>query len=64
MWFSLSLGFHVKQWCNVYVCDCLFIHCLFTLHLLDDNVILIININNYILWLKGLKISITDSLAS
>ena len=45
------------------VCVWLFIfHGLFTLQLLDDNVILIIKINNtFILWLKGLKISIIDS---
>jgi hypothetical protein len=51
-----------KYWCTVYVYDCSFVHGLFTLHLLDDNAILIIKINNTcILWLKGLKISITDS---
>jgi hypothetical protein len=51
-----------KYWCTVYVYDCLFVHGLFTLQLLDDNLILIIKINNTcILWLKGLKIFITDS---
>jgi hypothetical protein len=46
-------------------CACVWlfiVYGLFTLHLLDDDVILIININNtYILFLNGLKIFITDS---
>ena len=37
MWFSPALGFHVKQRCIVYVCDCSFVHYLFTLQLLDNN---------------------------
>jgi hypothetical protein len=41
LWFSPTLGFHVKHWCTVYVCDCSFVHCLFTLQLLDDNATLI-----------------------
>jgi hypothetical protein len=41
MWFSPSLGFHVKQWCIVYVYDCSFVHFLFTLQVLDDNATLI-----------------------
>jgi hypothetical protein len=41
MWLSLALGFHVKYWCTLYVCDCSFFHCLFTLQLLDDNATLI-----------------------
>jgi hypothetical protein len=41
MWFSPTLGFHVKYWCTVYVCDCSFVHYLFTLQLLDDNASLI-----------------------
>jgi hypothetical protein len=46
----------------MYVYDCSFVYGLFTPHLLYDNSILIIKINNTcILWLKGLKISITDS---
>jgi hypothetical protein len=45
------------------VYDCSFVHGLFTLHLLDDNAILITKINNTcILWLKRIKnFSITDS---
>jgi hypothetical protein len=57
------IGFPRKYWFTVYVYDCSFVHGLFTLHLLDDNSILIIKINkNFILWLKGFKISIIDSL--
>jgi hypothetical protein len=41
VWFSPALGFHVKHWCTVYVYDCSFVHCLFTLQLLDDNATLI-----------------------
>ena len=41
LWFSPDLGFHVKHWCTVYVYDCSFVHCLFTLQLLDDNASLI-----------------------
>jgi hypothetical protein len=41
MCFSPDLGFHVKQWCTVYVYDCSFLYCLFTLQLLDDNTSLI-----------------------
>jgi hypothetical protein len=37
LWFSPTLGFHVKNSCTVYVYDCSFVHCLFTLQLLDDN---------------------------
>jgi hypothetical protein len=44
------------------LCMCMIVHGVFTLHLLNDNGILMIKINNtYILWLKGLKISISDS---
>ena len=25
MWFYPDLGFHIKQWCIVYVFDCLFL---------------------------------------
>jgi hypothetical protein len=54
MWFSPALGFHVKIQVY-YVCVLFFIvHGLFTLHLFNDNGILIIKINNsYILCLKG-----------
>jgi hypothetical protein len=46
----------------MYVYDFSFVHGLFTLQLLDDNAILIIKINKTcILWLEGLKISITGS---
>jgi hypothetical protein len=57
------IGFPCKKHlCTMYVYDCSFVHGLFTLHLLDDNSILILKINNnYIMWLKGLKISIIDS---
>jgi hypothetical protein len=41
MWFSPNLGFHVKHWCTVYVYDCSFVHCLFTLQLLNNNASLI-----------------------
>jgi hypothetical protein len=41
MWFFPALGFHVKHWCTMYVYDCSFVHCLFTLYLLDDNATLI-----------------------
>jgi hypothetical protein len=41
LWFSPSLGFHIKNWFTVYVYDFSFVHCLFTLQLLDDNVTLI-----------------------
>jgi hypothetical protein len=37
MWFFPALGFHVKYGCTVYVCDFSFVHCLFTLQLLDYN---------------------------
>jgi hypothetical protein len=51
-----------KNLCTMYVYDFSFVNGLFTLHLLDDNAILIIKINKtFILWLKGLKIFITDS---
>jgi len=41
--FSPTLGFHVKRLCTVYVYDLSFVHCLFTLQILDDNDTLIIN---------------------
>jgi hypothetical protein len=61
--FFSRIGFpRKKYWYIVYVYDCSCVHGLFTLHLLDDNDTLIIKINNTcIMWLKGLKISITNS---